>query len=849
MRRRRNLLSSFAVSTGCFFAILSCTQAPDIPRLSLANRRSIEKIIIDEKLGPNDVRQILHALNEDGSIHSLVKFFDDLPDESIDGVTTALNRWLYDDGRLQKILSRRFDDKEFSNLAVWLESESKFAGAEDRRDLTYRLLSDERAPDFIKRLPGFLDPKIIDGWRTAEKVVEDQYKEIPPVKDKVLLATTAAEDIYRLFTGRYDKDTRENERDATRETVSLLLEKDAGDAIYRGLKGFAEQKNGVVGFEQARLGFQRMLEKAPEDFQKGAKRDNQLDLLLYLAEHTAAGSRGFFKALDHGLETHVDLIKKKKALFQTLVFDVYADRIRVQTSLPEYDLAYWKKLLETEEEGKAIRTLYQLVLEAWKPVVGPAGNASSPSYRLAVHLNAYVTAKWLYTNLKLNKAQFETFKAGTSFGQQLWAMIVVPKGIQVELVREEKNEKGEKTGVVTFPERDIMIEELKPIHDLMEMFYREKVEKPETYLYKVVDEPEMTLSEALFNALRPIDRKREIIGADTIVALAIQYLTRPNLGGGFVISSFETERLIDLVNRMVSVTSLERFRSLNRVLFGDLSVKEEKRKPGLLTPDINQVILELFSESPEHQPLVQKILWSMQSVAEFDFRETPESTTPFEMYRAVVGASYFEETNPHWVGQVLAYLSKIRAAGVIQNDDGSKQPAHPLFFDGLQSRSVFKKLSILSQLSPSTWAKLRAALAEFSDRAVADADLKLLVDAITPHKEGFTSGAAWWDKNPLPAGWDKPTPSEFDWLKDAISNGDHTAIIRFFKGANRKDWSRIAGDLQKLHRDGTLSRILKLLALIQDDRLRDFSRVLLKADSSGELGRLLDVLSLAAVPK
>lgn len=843
----RALLSAPAALLVLMGIVLSaCTKPTEIPRLASTRERPIERILLDNKLGPGDVRAILHALNEDGSLTAVVKFFDELSDKAIDDLTELLNRWLYQDPRFLAVLRHRFDTHSFATLAPWVAEEARAAKAQDRRNLVFAVLNDARLVKTVERLHRLADPAIRHAWDAVKKASEASYQAIATAGPGAeVTATMLAQDSLSLLSAH---------RGLTESTLVHFLEREGFDDIYQGLKELRRQQHlrlppeppgnltkeenqrqvEAQAFEGFRAGLERMLRTPLFPNQKVTEQSNQLDLLLHLAEHAHAGdSREFFTAVEKGLPQFVNNYAGIASdTFQEIFSKAFAIRVVRHFSEPQFDRAYWETLFQKPEKD-ATTSLYKEVLIAWEPVAGKAGKEEMTSYRLTVHLDAFVAARWLYQNLQPVAEQL------TGPPGALFSMAIAPKRVDARFA---------KVGPpITYPEAANLPADIEA---LLENYVGTNQEPAGRFNYQIiVPTKKAQFSAAWAEAMIAIDRQRVILSGEKIIRLFTEYLTDPKLLRGFSIASWGGESsLLDILNRFLGISSLERFRTIKSALLPEIAATEKAPRSwggfGKLDAQTESFILAIFKEGstprsdPNEIPLeghVLHMLHSLGAVAEFDDPVKP-FPAPFEAYHAVVSVAAAPR-KIGWVGDTLASLSQWNAAALTPENT----PALPSFFYGLQSRQLSRRLYYLSQLEGMDWARLRFALAPLTEAEPARDTYRFLADVAPHYPSGWVSLFEWVDQHPLPEKFESLTSKEFNFLRDGVEEGDHEILNRILSSTTREEWAKMVRELTHLQREGSLSRLLRLFALVKDERLRELAQLLVAGEKSGEVPALLNL--------
>lgn len=784
--------------------LTGCSEPPPVPRLASHKPPSIDRILLDDKLTAKDIREILTALNDDGALQGFVSSFSALPDKTVEDLANLINRWGREDRRILGLLRSRVAVGSFSQWHGFLAKERDFEGAKARHELLWELLSDDSASRVFEQAHLFLDPAIAAGWNRAKRQSDASF--VVLAKSKSVAPEILGEGLWRLIE-------RDEYSDLTRPILASLLKNAAYEDFYRGMTRFTSPSS----FEALRLGLGRMLATGLLPNQKITERSNQLDLLLYLAETTGNGTEKLFETFETGLKTFSSAISgSTQNTLQRIVSRVLAERVRLHFS-SKVERAHWVKLATQTPEKDAVIEVYGEILKAWRPMVGEAGPSQQAGYRLAVHLNAYVTAKWLVAQMRAHgKALSELPEQ--RFGETVWSLPLVPQEVVVDFAKSMG-------GGFVFPEAEWMKEGmLSEVAVLVESYVKGKVEAPLRFSYQLaLGTDKTTLSQALSEAMIRIDRRRKILSGEAVTELVLQYLTEPTLSSGMNIASFETDDTLTLLNTLLTKTKLERFRAIRRFLFVDL-------KLGTMDPDQESFVLELFGSNPEKMLQVKKILASLQSLVEFDTPIKPELASPFEAYHAVLTESSVARLS--WVAEALTYLSRLRVAGV----DAQNGPRFAFFYEGVQSEALGRWLHTFSLLDNMEWERLRSAIFALDDGTEA---FDLAKRALSSHREGWVTSFSFLDKNPLPPGLNL---LEFDWLRSRIALGDHRVLFDAFDGATRAQWREMVSELLKLERAKRLRHALQLMGLLRDEFFRDLSKILVEASDRGELEKALESL-------
>jgi hypothetical protein len=826
--RRKRWIGSLGI-VALLAWLSACSKPPEVPSLPRRDALAIQTVVLSDKVGPDDVRRIFRALNQNGSLKDLRPYFETASDQAMDQAGKLITKYLYQDQTLLSLLRSRFQKKDFTRLDEWVTCWSKSVNFPAERDLTLAVWRSKRLPRLFDRDIFLLDNELLRPLKTAVDQANSSYVPIT-IDGQPDVPTPAANDVVTDI-----KQTLDN-KDVVNQLVTAVGVMDrnrAGAAILQGLHSFQDDKRGASQyFEGFGHGLRKMLEsRVRGDAAKGAYL-NQLDLLLHFADVANQDTRPLFLTLQTGLSSKNVLVDSFNASLQAPMLGAITGWVKQKINDANFDADFWSQV-SAGDAGPTpqFNQLFEKILEGVNEIIPltPDGTQDQFVSNAPLLINSFALAKWFESMVKLNP---KIFVGGIGDTVINVGMVQIPFAVQ------------NATLGIDFPfEKQMTDSKFGSFVPAFRQFVSNNVGAANDYNYLLTrarsdQDNQMTMSDALAAAVRGCNDTYAFAQIGPVVRELAYNLTHPSPGSLFAFANFGTVSLMDSLNKLIASTSLPTFRSIKDLLFGGKTINLSNLDPGQ-----RNILIALLKGSPTQQSLLIELLNSVQAVPQMDIVLKDGLPTAFETYFAI---DFVSTGNRSWISSFLSFLSRGRFFGLAPNQRRSS-PLFPAAFKLVQGSSISHRFYELSWLDTDDqesfltgFSKALGVSKKYGSGT--QFHLDFLSELIVSNRPGVE---AIWDR--LVSGdlainsfADLFTDAEYDWAYRAIAQGDHEVFWRLVQeNGSTPQLAKFVHVLLELLRNHSLERALDLLAYINDTRIKDLAATMLEMYRSGELERLL----------
>jgi len=838
---RPNLFSHLALSVLAGFFV-GCTKSPEIPNLSRRAPTSIEKIVLDDTLDPQDIRDLFQAVNTQGKLDSLKPYLLDATDEELRGISDVLTRQLYHgQGRADHFITLAERRIEKKSLSQWYDRANRWVaepGFVDEGDFLLDALKKETVLTLAERDSGLLNPRWL---ATVNRLVEGAktFKN-PPLNEKARALTEVTPTEVRDDVQRIVGDPKRREEWV--KDAAFWEQHYFATSSFRALRDLFDGKKALATFAGFEAGLSSLLMAHPESADETIAERNQLDHLLHFAAEANQNTQNFFKALGEQLISSPGLTSILAATLRKSANQAVAGVIRERLSDPKFDRTFWQAVVSEPSPSAQFNDLYKEVLKAVELYSGRLRKKTDKNaflHNLPLHLNSFAIARWLEFTVKKNLDRLP--KDG--FAKEMWGAELTSEMVRVNFV--EKSE----SMPPTFPLEGVMTEPaLAEFAPQFRKYVENSTDPTSSFRFRLT--PERTtasLDLLLRTAVSGCDEVNPFVGIDGFLQVLVYQVTRPEAGSIFTLKELDNDSLMDSLDRLIALASLDQFRAIKKVLFKDLGL-------GVLTNDDKTVILDLFSD-PQYEKtraMVLELLNSVHAIELFDEPAAPGLVPPFETFYALL--QYPSKMDVPWISSFLSALSRGYFSEE-KKEDGQRGPAFPAIYKGIARGGVGRLLYALSQVREGEeqalmLGALERALGSVGRPSGVELHLNFLGEMLAESPSGALALIARAQREgwSLLPGGDAISPEEYRWVLEFLG-GDHRTLWRFFKAhGSVKSVYEFAGELLGLCQSGELVRAFDLLQYIPEDRMKEIARLGKLAVRSGEAEKLLRLLQVVLRP-
>jgi hypothetical protein len=823
---RKEFLKTFL---GILFTVLvsSCTKPPELPRLPQREPLAVEQIVLRDKIGPDDIRHIFRAVNSSGRLNLLKPYFEDASDDALKLAGDLLTRYVYREHRLTDLIETRIDERGFSTFDNWVKRWSAAATFKDERSLVQAIFQSDMASSLFERDIELLGPSFLGELNLARARSKSRFLSEKIEEEKEVPLPTGAEII--TDAERFIGDA--NLVGLFTETANRLDSNYAGIAVMRALAKIQDNDERIEPskyFEGLGHGLRKMLETKSMGDAASTEYKNQLDLLLHFAAVANHDSRSLFRGVEERLAANSGLLNIYAGQLQAVVRSAIAGWIEVRLHEAKLDDSFWKDLAEGPDGlSPQFDTLFDIVLGAVGKVtpLRPPQQAGGFENNRPIYLNAFALTRWIEKTAKLNGGA---------------PIVTMAENIKVAAVPVPFAQLSGQE--VKFPlDAQLNRKKHQPFYGAFQRYVTSRAESLSIFSYRLTNFTlEMPFSKALLVAVTDCENSQPFTRAVVFLQSFAYAATHPSPGSAFRISTLGSVDLMDSLNRLISFTPLEIFRSIKTGLFEGL-------KLGNLSAEDRKVFTDLLPERgyEGERRLFDELLISFQSIQAMDTPASKGLPSAFEIYYRILG--YTSDNDIPWVSSLLTFLSQARFFGESGNDSA---PHYPSLYRGLQRTALSRTLHTLSLVDESKRAAFLGAMERaFGLRRRSESGTRQHIDfferLLRTQRSGLVSIAERLLNQSLTT--EKVEEllhgSEFDWLRVFIDQGDFAVLWRLIQeNGSTKALHDFAKTARELCQSGEIEKPLQLLGYLKDSRVQELSRMLLKMYQTGELEKLLHAL-------
>ncbi len=818
--------------------VLGCSKPPSIPELPSRQPFSAERIVLSDKLTATDIRKLFQAVNTNGALDAFKPLLEKASDEELSWLGGWLTRYFYrpesNEADLVNTLKSATKARRFTTwsngVAKWKSSEN-FAA---ERAAIFAFGKSEYLSDIVKHDVDFIDPRWIALLRQLRANSDARYVEEgglpgPLATEPPIL--TGKDVVTDLISMAYNPVTRMG----LSKAVSILNSSYAGTSLLRGLSDMSGKYQSKAS-QGMSAGLRQMLltPVKPGDSVAGVR--NQLDLALFFVASANQNTTGLFKALQSSFSGKTALTpllaETLKSFFERAISGWLREKLMAKHPSPDF----WKSL-NSAAPNDSFKELFTDILEALGAFVPlkPETEPGSLAHNTPVYLNAITLAKWFEAQAKASPDAF----------QESWNGAVALTPMSVNFT--EKKEK------VEFPQEALMNAlGIGSFAIQFKKYVLSGVVTPEEFNYSFFFlEASMPLDAALVEVCQQAESVQSLGEPQIVFQSVLFYLTHPSPGNPIALESFETDNLMDSLNRWIGFLPYENLKRVKRLVFEDLGLAS-------LGPDDRKAILDLLpgKENQGYRAMINNLLTSAHALAALDQTVKPGLPTALEVYQSV--ARFTAGPDARWLSSIFSLVSQGGFVSEKPSLPGAQRvPFFPSFFNAVQSTTFSHTLDRFSVVEVNDRPLVFGPFGRGLDVLAGERD-----PGITLHLDIFSSVAskqklgveslvdrllyAWANPNKLSQALDISW-LPFSAIKAMVESGDHDKFITLFrKYFNAKLCRELVSQVRQMSKTGALERAFDLLALVKDDqgRMRIIGEAFGDWQRSGELDAFLDAAQI-----
>ncbi len=804
--------SSFRLTVSSVLVTFLACGGPQLPTLDRPSQTAVSRVRIAGKLTTQTIRELVAALNTNGSFPGLARFIDGESEESLSAWAELISKYWYRDadrsdglvGWVQRLPESQFR-RNLVEAQSWLavpEHQNPFRFVQSMAGhADFPVVAKAFAPALMLQFPAHSEVSI-------QPISVEESRELARDFTKLLKHTSGTERLSRALSAF-------GSRDALQAFVNSgrVLQEDRGELFWSRL---ADQISLLL-----QAPFQATNDPAPT---------NQLSVLLELARAFNRPSNGAFEHL--AIE-----IAQNGAIRQ--VFDEFlAKRIQsvasraVSRELIKASLQrnFWMSLADpaAPDHDVAGQRLFWILFKAMRPIttIPPAGPEDIRFERTAsLYLNTLALVQWFESVLSANRGLIASQTADDFTEHLINLSLDIPAAttkVSVFITNGRRLSAGIELRLRALGLNDFTDELSVAISSgrLLGITYPFEARSNRSIAQMLL--PCMTV----INGTRPLVQTHEAAGA----ILQLMGSTVPGLP--FTAASFETNNvLVDLLSWLrARPSSIRAIHDLNALFidagFGTLGVE------GIRT------VRALFAGKPEWQDWVDSTLPKLPALMRALGLATP--------LQPVANPALVE-----WLYEFLQGISNQQLRNLVNAISGIAElqlfdpSAYPAFvaFVGKSARlkgwaQSFGQVSL--SMEPSVIDILSAS---FGNHLSLERPLRILRDS-SGDENGMLSLVYFLlgPEGQLP--WRPMVSSEREWIKKFLDTGGLELLFQAMGETRRERIRATLFDLEEAVKRGDSTTLLALLSTVNDERFRAGIDALIVRDRSGELLALLQLVKL-----
>jgi hypothetical protein len=782
-------------------SLLGCGKPLQRPVLSGPPSAPVDHLILGRELSAKDLRELFKILNQKGEFNSLAQWIGTLSDAELSAWGQFLNEWVYQDALSSKgliqLVKVRVQGQGFS---LWKKNLQKLGPA------LPQMFEDEELWSLLPRVAGTLDPHFVNGV----------LKPLGAAADKTLLVPEKPE----VNTGKiWEEFFQLLGNEPTRLKLQDLIQS-VGDLQWVAPLAEASRENlnasGETWFSQL-----------AKDFSEKRSFVNQA---LRLAELLNRPAERAVTVLQEGLRSNPDIVHALTMRWDPIFVKSLSELVRQVLLKPEdgsrLDREFWLALPRGDVGAPPTQEfirLYSVLYSGIQKISDPRRiepQVDSGSYRLPLQLNALFLTRLLEEAVRQLAPKIKEMNP-ESFEETIWKSPVLIKEFRLNLIKDEsQNEVSESV------QRDLRSLGLLTTLSRLESLVREQDSGKNNYSVTFSSET-LSLTEGFSEAVASAHAVRPFADITPFLVTLVQSLIGTHSESGLGLEFLKSSpNLLAQGQGFLAQMDSKQWQQLRKLLFEDLKI-------GALEMEDRALLVSLFQSDLEVAEWVNEILMNVQSVYALDGL--------FSFYHSFIRKLGAPELSN--LGTTLSILSELSLFK--ESEEGV--PVNPgfqsLLLNGNRLSKGVRGFAGLSAVQARLLqGKLNEVLGEdLEGQKGSDllfGVLTRLTERVSPETvSGFTQRL-------FETEW-RITDSESQWISDFSKKKGFSELHELLKSRkNQVSVLDLMNEVRVLSEKKVVDEGMRLLAKIQNERMKEIALVILEMDRSGELFSLLDSVPL-----
>lgn len=801
------------------FLFLGCSQPPELPNLPNPDSNSAPEIALRDSLTANDVRNLFKAVNQKGQFSNLSQLFATASDNDLVILGNAANRYLYQEAlnknSLVALLKNRVQKKSFSeNLSILKSACSEQACQTQIR--FFKLAASHPAfPKLIQRNSYVFS----DEWKqTISKLLAVSNSSTSPEPATKL---NMKNDLSKLVGNP-------NFEDLAIQLFTSLQKTELGKSFFLTLKDLQENYSSEA-FSDLATQIKLTL----------VSTQNQPSILmrwLRLAKALNRPSQGLFLHAQETLNTDEGqtLVRLLSERFDPLILKGASGFIRETLKEPTddetLDVKFWAKLPRknpTDEPTPQLKLLVQKIQYALDKMESTSQTLKDPKKIL----NSYLLALWFEQFARENSENISAIPSN-NFSNELWSTPIKAVSFSINLLSLDPTGKPltDHDGKLILSlqvEQDLKFLELTEFAEDLKYLIKQNSFGP-TLTKISIGEDTPNLDKALLVALNTLHRDRPIAEPVPFISSLIYMISRPDSGTKLTIADFESNNMLESVEKFLAGVSFPQLRKAIDFLFNDLQI-------GNISEEDRERLKSLYPKNPECAELLDLILVNLQVIHDLDNHSLGHMSL-LEVYHKLLTNSRHRDLTG-----LSAIFTFLETTGMLEN--GSPNAKFPSILGLLSdAESIAALIQALAATSSEQQTLLLHAMNSVFGSSQTDFKefLSFSKEAIIPNLSAVISIKALLENHSTNLSL---TPEESAWLKRVIESeafqATYQVLVRILAS---QDMNALINELEKLELEGELENGFKVLSNIQSDRMQRLALTFWEWEKSRELRPFFSLL-------
>lgn len=754
---------------------------PELPGPAPVSSDPLEPLILGKQLSPQDLKTLIRVFNKEWG--------ENLTTTELSAWVDFLNQWLYQDaqssGSLLQIIKQKIQEKGFSFWEKKLED--LFRNSPELQTEVSEWVKDERFLPFLKRAVELLGSQFFT--QVVELFLFNSHLFVSKTDGVIFDNKLFFEDITKILQ---DENKTEN--------LSALLEKLTLSQWIPAVSGAGRATLSEFG-ESA---FPDLIKSLNDHIQP-------LSQAVKLAHLLNRSGDKIVKTLQEGLRANPDSIQALTLKWEPILTKSLSKLIRSSLLQPEdgqkLTKTFWLKLgaQPTHASTDEFVRLYSIIYSGIQKIADPRrfeAQLDSGSYRLPLQLNALFLTRYLEQVANQKHEEMQSWSEET-FEQKLWEGSAGLKEFQLSLKDESVKTDLKALGLTSTLSR-------------LEKLFQEEDSGKQDYSFVLSDERQ-SLETTLDEAVRYAHSLKPFFDVTPLLVGFFQEVSHQELKGAF-------PNLLAQAQGALSQLNSNQWQSLKKIIFEDFKLAQ-------LEPEDRMLILGLFQSDEEVANWVNEVLIHLESIQKLDVI-TPSGTSIFRFYLSIL-----RQLNPEEIlhlGDALSLVSSIELLSESE-EQGWKFPG--LIGWVKHGTALGQLLRGLAGLNP-------------QQERLASVQLESFFGKKDREEKGSSLVVYWLKKaaKRLPALIEceiNPVTDlkllslqEREWLEKFSKKGGLDELAQLVKPSKS-----VLIEIRQLSQKGVVDRGLRFLGQIENERMREISRVFLDWDRSGEFESVLNLVS------